>query len=361
MTRKRLRYNRITVQPDGPNWRMWCVLGLLLGLTVLLRDVLVPFLIAGMLAYVLMPLHHKLSRRVNPSLSATLTLSVALAAVAIVALVVLPLFISQLVLLIQRLPALAESVNLARIPVVGPMLDDALHFDSLQLKEWLAAHARDIGQIAGKMLPTLGAGSMAVLTWMINLALIPLVMFYAIRDGHSFAEKVLHWLPPRWRRVAQPVGRDIDRVIGEFLRGQLLVMLLMSAYYSILLAIVGLDYALPVGLLAGMLVFIPYLGSVTALILATLSGWLQFGVSVDILWIWGIFTLGQMLEGFVVTPLLVGDRIGLHPVIVVFALMAFGQLFGFMGILLALPASAVLLVGVRHLQPHYFASRFYRG
>lgn len=342
-------------------WRGWLIAALAVGLVFLLRGVLQPFVIAALLAYVLLPLHHKLSRRLNPNLSATLTLTVAMAAVAVIALVVLPLLISQLALLIERLPQLLNSVNLASVPWLNSVLGDSISFDSAAVQEWVSGHAREIGQMASKVLPTLSAGGMAVLGWLVNLALIPLVMFYAIRDGADFSRRLQTWVPPRWVRRLQPVLRDIDTVMGEFLRGQLVVMLLMSAYYSIFLAVVGLDYALPVGLVAGLLVFIPYVGMLTALTLATLSGWLQFGTSVEMLWLWGVFSIGQMLEGFVVTPLLVGDRIGLHPVVVVFALMAFGQLFGFMGILLALPASAALLVGLRHLQPLYFNSRFYRA
>lgn len=361
MTSKRLRCNRITVHSARQPWRVWLIAALILGLAFLLRGVLQPFVIAALLAYVLLPLHHKLSRRTNANLSATLTLTVAMAGVAVIALVVLPLLISQLALLIERLPQLLNSVNLASIPWLNSVLGDRVSFDSAAVQQWVSGHAREIGQMAGKVLPTLSAGGMAVLGWLVNLALIPLVMFYAIRDGADFTRRLQTWVPPRWVRRLQPVLRDIDTVMGEFLRGQLVVMLLMSAYYSIFLAVVGLDYALPVGLVAGLLVFIPYVGMLTALTLATLSGWLQFGTSVEMLWLWGVFSIGQMLEGFVVTPLLVGDRIGLHPVVVVFALMAFGQLFGFMGILLALPASAALLVGLRHLQPLYFNSRFYRA
>lgn len=361
MVSQRLRLNRITVQSSQRPWRPWLAIALIVGLLFLLRGVLQPFVVAGMLAYVLMPLYQRLSHRMNASLAATLALGVAIASVAIIALVVLPLLISQLALLIERLPTVFDSISLASIPWLNTIVGDRIHFDSAYVQQWLSAHAREIGQLAGKILPTLSASGMALLGWAVNLALIPLVMFYAIRDGGDFFLKLNQWIPLRWRRVLEPVGRDIDSVMGEFLRGQLLVMLLMSAYYSIFLAIMGLEYALPVGLVAGLLVFIPYVGMLTALTLATLCGWLQFGVSVEMLWVWGVFTVGQMLEGFVVTPWLVGDRIGLHPVVVVFALMAFGQLFGFMGILLALPASAALLVGAQHLQPYYFNSRFYRG
>jgi len=154
---------------------------------------------------------------------------------------------------------------------------------------------------------------------------------------------------------------ETDAVLGEFLRRQLLVMLLMAIYYTVALWIVGLDYALSVGLLAGCLTFVPYLGVISGALLATLTGVLQFGDLTPLIWIWVVFVIGNVLEGSVFVPWLVGDRIGLHPVAVIFALLAFGQLFGFTGILLALPASAALLVWLRRVRGKYLASGMYQG
>jgi predicted PurR-regulated permease PerM len=156
------------------------------------------------------------------------------------------------------------------------------------------------------------------------------------------------------------IGSEVDSVLAEFLRGQISVMLLMSAFYSLVLWMVGLEFALPIGIVAGMLVFIPYLGMIIGLLLATLAAVMQFTELTSVLWVWAVFGAGQLLEGTLVTPWLVGERIGLHPLAVIFALLAFGQLFGFFGILLALPMSAILLVGLRHAMKWYLSSQMYR-
>ena len=157
------------------------------------------------------------------------------------------------------------------------------------------------------------------------------------------------------------IVKEIDAVLGEFLRGQLLVMLLMATFYSVGLWFAGLDYALSVGLIAGFLTFVPYLGVIIGVLLATMTGLLQFGDPLQILWVWLVFVIANVLEGNVFVPWLVGDRIGLHPVAVIFALLAFGQLFGFTGLLLALPASAALLVWLRYVRGKYLASGMYQG
>jgi predicted PurR-regulated permease PerM len=162
-------------------------------------------------------------------------------------------------------------------------------------------------------------------------------------------------------RVTAQICREIDRVLGEFLRGQISVMLIMAAYYAIALWAAGLEYALPIGILSGLLVFVPYLGALVGLLLGTLAGFNQFDGILGIAGVWVAFGIGQMLEGMVVTPWLVGHRVGLHPVAVIFALLVFGHLFGFFGVLLALPASAALLVALRHLRAKYIDSELYKA
>jgi predicted PurR-regulated permease PerM len=155
--------------------------------------------------------------------------------------------------------------------------------------------------------------------------------------------------------------REVDSVLAEFLRGQVTVILVMSVYYVLALWLAGLDFALPIGLITGLLVFVPYVGALLGFLLGTVAALMQFDGLWGLLWVWLAFGVGQTLEGMAVTPLLVGERIGLHPVAVIFALLAFGQLFGFFGILLALPASAALLVALRHLRGAYLASSLYGG
>ena len=181
-----------------------------------------------------------------------------------------------------------------------------------------------------------------------------------LRDWDSFVLKLDELIPRRWHEKTQAIASQVDVVLAEFLRGQLTVMLIMAAFYATALWAVGLEYALPIGLLAGLLVFVPYLGVVLGLSLATLAGLVQFAELTDLIPIWVVFGIGQVIESMGITPWLVGERIGLHPLAVIFALLAFGQIFGFFGILLALPVSAALLVGLRHIKQAYHHSNLYR-
>lgn len=361
MASKRLRYSRLTVAPRKWSWGTLIFILVVVAILYLLKEILGTLAVGIMLAYALLPVQHFLSRRVPPSLAATITLCLVLLVVAVAAFIVLPLFIRQLAALIDKLPQAMEWLNQTAAPWLQNPWGYTLTFDSMVVKDWLADHAADISQFAGRWLPRIGAGSAAFLNWIANLALIPLILFYVIRDNKLFMQQIGDWVPPRWRRRMAPVGRDVDHALGDFLRGQASVMLLMSGYYSIALGVLGLDAALPVGIITGIMVIIPYLGMLIGLVLATLSGWLQFGPTMDLIWVWIIFVGGQALEGFVVTPWLVGDRIGMHPLVVVLALLVFGNLFGFIGVLLALPLSAMIMVGLRHLRPYYTKSRFYRG
>ena len=162
-------------------------------------------------------------------------------------------------------------------------------------------------------------------------------------------------------RHAQMAGiaREVDAVLAEFLRGQMLVIMVMVVFYSAALWAAGLQFALPVGIITGGLVFVPYVGAFLGFVLGTVAALLQFDNLAGVLWVWLAIGIGQALEGMAVTPLIVGNRIGLHPVAVIFALLAFGQVFGFLGVLLALPASAAVLVGLRHLRAAYVASPLY--
>jgi len=192
------------------------------------------------------------------------------------------------------------------------------------------------------------------------LALIPIVLFYLLRDWDILVGQVDNMIPRRYYTTVSQIKHEIDAVLSEFLRGQLTVMIMMAAFYVVGLWAVGLKFALPVGLITGLLVFVPYLGVGLGMLLGTIAAVLQFGTVTGVALVWTVFALGQLIESFFVTPKFVGERIGLHPVAVIFALLAFAQVFGFFGILLALPASAAILVGLRHLQARYRSSEVYK-
>jgi predicted PurR-regulated permease PerM len=214
-------------------------------------------------------------------------------------------------------------------------------------------------EIAHAVLASAKVGGIAVLGWLATVVLIPVVLFYLLLDWHALIARLQNGVPRRW--VSQTTGLilEVDGLLAQYLRGQLTVMLVLAAYYSIALTLCGFDVALPVGLITGLLVFIPYLGFGTGLILALIAAVLQFNGFHGLIAVAVVYGFGQILEGFFLTPRLVGERIGLHPLAVIFALLAFGQVFGFVGVLLALPTSAIVMVAIRHVRRLYLNSSFY--
>jgi len=189
--------------------------------------------------------------------------------------------------------------------------------------------------------------------------LVPVVLFFLLRDWNRLLAIVESLMPLHVRPKALTMAREVDAVLAEYLRGEVLVIFLMSTYYVVALSLTRLEFALPIGIIAGLAVIVPYVGITIGVFLATAAALLQFDNLTGVLWVWLAIGIGQALEGMAVTPLILGNRIGLHPVAVIFALLAFGQVFGFVGVLLALPASAVVLVGLRHLRAAYVASPLY--
>ncbi|MGQ5522862.1 AI-2E family transporter [Chitinimonas sp. PSY-7] len=351
-------------RPNKAHWIQYWPLGLFvlgLALLYLLAPVLTPFVTAAVLAYILEPLVGKLvRRRCPPDLAVCLVLlGVMLLLVALV-LVIVPLFVQQLSGLIGYIPALLTWLRDSASPWLNHHFGIQLSLDPEFVKDWLADHGEQAGKVVQALLPSLTSGGLALIGLIGNLVLIPLVLFYFLRDWNLLLLQLDALLPRRWRGKVHELVGEADSVLGQFLRGQLSVILIMALFYSIGLWLTGLKSALPIGIVAGLLVFIPYLGVIVGVLLASLTAILQFQSLGGLLPVWGVFLLGQMIEGFYVTPRLVGERIGLHPVAVVFALMAFGQLFGFIGVLLALPLAAMLLVGLRHVKQQYMDSVLYR-
>jgi predicted PurR-regulated permease PerM len=193
-----------------------------------------------------------------------------------------------------------------------------------------------------------------------NVVLIPVALYYLLADWDRFVAMLKSLVPPRMRAAVDSFTGEADDVLGQYLRGQLLVMVALAVFYAVGLALFGLDLAVPIGVFTGLAVFVPYLGFGVGLVLALMAGLLQFGVSSALIMVAVVYGAGQVIEGFVLTPRFVGERIGLHPLAVIFALLAFGQMLGFVGVLIALPASAVLLVAIRRVRSGYLASQLYR-
>ena len=340
----------------------WLALAFLLafgGLVVLLGPILTPFLAGALLAYMFDPLVGRLEARGIPRATGT-TVIIVLTGLGVFALllVALPLFQGQFAELSQRVPAAIDLLQTRFLPWLQQSFGITIDTDLGTLKTWLTEQAT---QNSAAWLPTLQTGALAVVGVLANLLLIPVVMFYLLKDWNVMVARVAALTPRAWMGTVTRVARAMDAVVGEFLRGQMAVMLALALYYTLALWAAGLDYALPIGILTGVLSFVPFLGFGLGMILALLVALLQFSDWTGVAWVAGIYLAGQVLESYVFTPRLVGERVGLHPVAVIFALAAFGQLFGFVGLLLAVPLAAVLLVALRELRGVYEASAFYRG
>ncbi len=334
-----------------------CVSG---GLLYLLSPILTPFLLAAVIAYICNPMVSRLARNNIPRTAGTiLVMLLSLVAFGALILIMVPLFQKEAGRLLDKMPVFLDMLKNHIIPWLESRLDISLEPDMEVLKEAVSEHWQSAGGVAAKILPSLTSGGMAVVEFLVNLLLVPVVLFYLLRDWDVLIAQIDEMIPRYWHQQVSKLAHETDRILAEFLRGQLAVIVLMSICYITGLWLVGLEFALPIGLVAGILVFVPYLGMIVGLTLATFAAIMQFQDWSGVIPVWIVFGAGQLLEGMLITPWLVGDRIGLHPVVVIFALMAFGQLFGFFGILLALPVSAIMLVWLRHLHQRYISSNFY--
>lgn len=343
---------------------LWIGLGLaLLYLINLIGPVLAPFLLAAILAYVCNPLVDRFAPHLGRTGAVLVLLATLALAGVLLVLTLLPLFRAESRQLMDRLPELLEVTKGRWLPWLHEHLgvSFSIGWSTEEVRAWLVEHWDGLQSVLGGLALSAAKGGQALLQLLATLLLTPVALFYLLRDWNTLRLRLTEFVPPRWRDTTLAITGEVDGVLSEFLRGQLLVMLLLAGYYSLALSLAGIDFALPLGLLTGLLIFVPYLGYATGLVLSLLVALLQFQGLPPLLGVALVFGLGQLLESFLLTPFLVGERIGLHPLAVIFALLAFGQLFGFFGVLLALPASAALLVGLRRLRTLYLNSTFYRN
>jgi predicted PurR-regulated permease PerM len=332
-----------------------------------LGPVLTPFIAAAIIAYTLEGGVDWLDARrigkwaIPRTLAVVIVISLFIAMVAALVLIVVPVLQKEIPLLRAQIPAFFEWLDKTLSPRLEAMGVD-FRLDSSGLREMVARRMESDGDaIWGTVLASARIGGSAVLAIFAQMLLIPVVLFYLLLEWHQLLARIELAIPRRFVGKTVELANEADGLLAQYLRGQVMVMLVLAAYYSAALAIAGLDVALPVGILTGLLVFIPYLGFGLGLALALIAAVLQFQGWEGLAIVGAIYAFGQVLESFVLTPRMVGERIGLHPLAVIFALLAFGELFGFAGVLLALPASAVLLVAFRHLAAHYLRSSFYNA
>ncbi len=350
-----------TGMSESQRWWLLALTVLFGGLIYLLAPVLTPFLAGALLAYIGDPLVDRLEAR---GLSRTLSVVVVFLTLTLVGLLLLlvlvPMLERQVGLLIQRLPGYLEWLFHTGLP--GLLSWAGLERDLIDLgaiKSMLSGWLPSAGKGVAGVLGTLSRSGMTLIGWIANLLLIPVVTFYLLRDWDLMVARIRELLPRRWEPDAVRLASASDEVLGAFFRGQLLVMLVLALVYGIGLTLVGLELGLLIGLIAGLVSFVPYLGFIVGIVAATIAALLQFKGIDPLIWVALVFGVGQLLEGMVLQPLLLGERIGLHPVAVLFAVLAGGQLFGFFGVLLALPVAAVVAVVLRYLHERYLESGLY--
>ena len=347
--------------------RRWFWLGgvaLLFAFIYLLHPILTPFLVALLLAYLFDPVVDRLEKLgLSRTWGVVAVFALFTLIIGALLLVLIPMLAKQLLRLYELAPQMLDWLQHTAVPWVQSKLglsDGFWKFD--KVKAAISEHMGQTTDIVGVVLSQATASSLALIGWLANLVLIPVVSFYLLRDWDLMMAKIRSLLPRHREERIMTLAGECHEVLGAFVRGQLLVMVALGFIYAAGLMLVGLELGLLIGMIAGLAAIVPYMGFVIGIGAALIAGLFQFGGDLyPMIGIVAVFMVGQALEGMVLTPLLVGDRIGLHPVAVIFAILAGGELFGFTGILLALPVAAVIMVLVRHVQVLYKDSDIYSG
>lgn len=323
-----------------------------------LGDVLLPFVLGAALAYFLNPLAEWLERRGLGRTTATVLISLAvLLILALAVLLVVPLLIEQFQALRDALPALAERAYALATERLPSLADP-----SSTLRQSLASLATAVQARSGELANALLGSALSVINVALIVVVVPVVAFYLLLDWDAMIAHIDSMLPRDYAPTIRRLAAEIDRTVAAFVRGMGTVCLLMAIYYATGLMLVGLQFGLVIGAVAGLITFIPYVGAALGGVMALGLGLVQFwGDWVHLGMVAGVFVLGQMLEGNVVTPRLVGHSVGLHPVWLIFALSVFGGAFGFVGMLVAVPLAAAIGVMARHAIGVYRQSDLYRG
>jgi predicted PurR-regulated permease PerM len=344
-------------QETSRRWQMLAITVVIALVIWLLAPVLMPFAVAAMLAYLGDPMANRLERLgVGRTLAVSIVFVVLILIIGASLLLLVPLIARQVENLVENFPRYVEWAK----DTVLPWLQAKLHldpnaFDTDRLVAEIKENIGSIGTVIGK----LSRSGFGVVMWLTNLVLIPVVWFYLLRDWDRLVAWIDRMLPRSIEPTIAHLARESDAVLGAFVRGQLLVMLALAIYYGVALTLIGISVGPLIGMVAGLLSFVPYLGFITGFAAAIIASLVQHGDWTHLLMVVGVFVVGQLLEGYVLVPRLVGEKIGLHPVAVIFAVLAGGYLFGFLGVLLALPAASVILVLLRYLAQRYKQSDLY--
>lgn len=342
-------------------WLIWGLIFIAFCITIhALRSVLLPFVAGITLGYLFDPLASYFEKKgLNRTIATLLVLSLAI----LIFIPIIALFIAlineQLATFISALPQYVASFTKKIEPLINELQSRFPDFNAEKVRTSIRAAVSDNFKMIGNLLHSLLNKSFALINLLSLLLITPIVTFYMLRDWDSFTAKVNSLLPRKSKKTIRATAKEIDQTLSGFIRGQISVCVLLGIYYSIGLYLVGLDLGLIVGFTAGLISFIPYVGSISGFVISILLALAQFDSFMPILHVILVFAIGQFIEGNFLTPKLVGDKVGLHPVWIMFALLSGGVLLGFLGLLIAIPVAAVIGVLTRHAINNYKRSSLY--
>lgn len=340
----------------------WGVLFLVVigGSIYLLDSVLMPFIAGMILAYLADPLANRFQRwGMNRPLAVSSVFLVLLIILVVSLLILIPLVVQQLKQLGEAIPSIFNWVENTLAPQVQEWTGYDVTAELTNARETLAENWRDAGGYLAQALGQIGRSGMAFASWVTYVALIPVVTFYLLLDWNRLLDNIANLIPRQWADDTFRLARRCDEVLSSFLRGQLLVMLCLGIIYAVGLTLMGLNFGLLIGFVSGLVSIVPFLGFIVGLVIALVVALFQYATWWAVVGVILVFSIGQMAESVVLQPKLLGDKIGLHPVAVIFAVLAGGKLFGLTGVLLALPVAAVILVLLKEVKVRYQHSELY--
>lgn len=329
----------------------------------LLQPILLPFVLGTLMGYLGDPLVDRVEERGGSRTFGVILVFLFFTTLSLLAMFfAVPILLQQLDGLVGRIPLVYTWLRDVAVPwlqsrtlVTGASLPQ-IDWSAELLQNW-----QSLGKVTASTVSSLTGSGLGLLLGLANIALVPVVAFYLMRDWDDIAERILRLMPKAWQAGTLQMVSEADEVVGAFLRGQFIVMCALGALYASGLWFVGLQLALLLGFIAGLASIVPYLGFIVGICASLAAAWLQFHEPLPLVYVALVFGVGQLIESMVLTPVLVGNRIGLHPVVVIFALMAGGQVAGFVGVVVALPVAAVIKVFASHALVHYRSSQIYAG
>jgi predicted PurR-regulated permease PerM len=344
-------------------WQMLVLVLVIAGVLWLLAPVLTPFAAAAMFAYLFDPLTSWLQRhRIRRSLAVTIVFLGLTLALIIVLLLLLPYLQRQIAAFFAHLPQWIDWFRDVAVPWLNDKFKLELELpDTGQLAGIVQEHWKEAGGAAASVVSQVSKSGIAVIAWITRLVVVPVAFFYLLRDWHVIIAHIHDLLPRSVEPTVVRLARESDETLSGFVRGQLSVMIVLGTLYAIALWAIGLDVGPLIGIIAGLISFVPYLGSVTGVLMGVIAALVQYHDGLHVILVLAVFVTGNLLEGYVLVPRLVGEKIGLHPLAVIFAILAGGELFGFLGVLLALPIASVAMVLLRYAHERYRGSGLYRS